>query len=181
MTLDPFHAKLRGMKTWPDVTKPPSGLGPFRNLHALYVVEHMREDEREEILALVGSDAFVPEVVAAGFIGQRGIRFTLMGADGIPLAIGGAEEIRPLVWQLWSASTPECWSTDWRRLTKACRWVMDGLMADGARRIQVSTLASRTGARRWFERSLRMRYEGTSLRFGRNGEDVARFARIAEG
>jgi hypothetical protein len=179
MTLDPFHAKLPRMKTWADVTKRPRGLQKFSNADAVFLCPVMREDERAEYAARSGQ--FDAEVVAAGIIASPGWKFTLVGADGMPIGCGGVEEIRPGVWQGWSISTPEAWATDWRRITKACRWVMDGLMAEGARRIQVSTLASRKATRQWYERSLRLQYEGTARQLGRNGQDIAHFARVREG
>lgn len=167
---------LRGMV----VTKPPSNLVPCKLVHLLYLCERMRPDEIEQYLALTMGKEYHPDTAAIGFANTPGIKFTLLGPDGYPAASGGYEEVLPGVWQSWMVGSTEGWETSWRGLTKATRWLMDGLFELGARRLQTSALASRTRALEWYERGLLMQREGTLRNFGANGEDVAMYARVME-
>src|SRR5262249_33098205 len=123
------------------VTRPPSCVVPFRNVHALYLCERAREDEIEQYLAITGAKEWNSEVAAAGFIGMPGMRFTLLGADNMPACAGGYHEVSPGVWQSWMVGSCDGWEHSWRSITKASRWLMDGLFEMGARRLQTNCLA----------------------------------------
>lgn len=163
------------------VTKPPSNMVECKNVHLTYLCERMRPDEIEQYLSITGAKTFNAEVVSRGFMNIPGHKFTVLGKDGLPVAAGGYEEVAPGVWQSWMVGSCEGWATHWRSITKATRWLMDGLMEMGARRLQTTALASRTKAIEWYVKSLGLSYEGTWRKFGKNGEDVACFARVAEG
>ena len=158
----------------------PAGLIPFKNMHAVYLCERMRDDERAELLAFTGAKAYDAEVAARGFMSTPGLKFTLLGPDGYPDAAGGVEEVRAGVWQAWMVGSVLGWSRSWRSMTKACRWLADGLFEGGARRLQVHALSSRTLAARWYA-SCGLKHEGTMRGYGAGGEDVSIFARLAEG
>ena len=163
--------------------RPPSNVVECRHAHIVYLCGVMRPDEIEQYLALTGADKYDPDVAARGFINTQGMKFTVLMNDNTPAAAGGFEEVIPGVWQSWMVGSEAGWAEQWRSLTKATRWLMDGLFEMGARRLQTTALASRAGAIDWYTRKkggLGMSYEGTWRRFGRNGEDVACFARIAE-
>ncbi|MGE7136035.1 hypothetical protein ACQKIE_00180 [Luteibacter sp. NPDC031894] len=163
-------------------TRPGSNVVPCTLLHLLYLCERMREDERAQYVALSGAREFVPEVAAVGFYNTPGLKFTVLGPDLFPAAAGGAEEIGPGVWQTWMVGSPDGWAKTWRSLTKAASWMIGGLLEqDGVRRVQATCLCARSAASRWFERSLGMQPEGIWRKYGRNGEDVAIFARVVEG
>lgn len=162
------------------VCKPPKRLIACRNGHIVYLCDRMRRDEVVQYEALTGFP-YDPEVAAQGFINLPGIKFTVVGPDGYPAASGGYHEIIPAVWQSWMVGSEEGWKTSWRAITKASRWVIEGLFAGGARRLQTTALASRTCAIEWYTRSLGLKYEGTHKCFGAHGEDVVAFARVAEG
>jgi hypothetical protein len=161
------------------VCRPPKGLIACRNGHLVYLCDRMREDERLQYEALTGC-AYNPEVAATGFINLPGVKFTVIGPDGFPAASGGYHEVIPGVWQSWMVGTEEGWRTSWRLITKATRWLIEGLMAGGARRLQTTALANRTCAIEWYTRALGLKYEGTHKKFGAHGEDVVAFARVAE-
>lgn len=76
--------------------------------------------------------------------------------------------------------TIDGWTLHWRSIITAKRWLMDGLFEMGARRLQTNALASRAEALAWYGRSLGLVREGTWRKYGRQGEDVAAFARVAE-
>lgn len=158
------------------VTRPPSCVRECRNWHIQYVCDHMRPDEIDQYEAFYGP--FSPDVAAQGFINTAGMKFTVIGPDGMPAACGGYHEVARGVWQSWMAGTPEGWEKCWRSITKASLWVMDGLFEMGARRLQTNALASRTRAIDWYEKSLRLEREGTFRAYGANGEDVALFSRV---
>jgi len=162
------------------VTKPPKNTVRFLNWHAQYLTERMRPDEIEQYIALTGAKEFDPEVAARGFMNIPGHKYTLIDDEGFPIVCGGYQEVQPGIWQSWMVGSMDGWGKYWRSITKASRWMMDGLMELGARRLQTNALASRTQAIEWYKRSLKMSYEGTWRRFGSNGEDVACFARVSE-
>lgn len=161
-------------------SRPPSNVVPCRNAHLQYLCERMRPDEIEQYLALTGAKDYDPDVAARGFQNLNGLKFTVLGPDGLPVAAGGYEEVQPGVWNSWMVGSMEGWGTSWRSMTKATRWLMDGLFEMGARRLQTQALASRARAIEWYERSLGLQREGTLRKLGRDGEDVACFARVAE-
>lgn len=161
-------------------SKPPANVVPCKNGHLLYLCERMRPDEIEQYVALSGATQYDPEVAARGFMNIGGLKFTVLGTDFLPVASGGYEEVRPGVWLSWMVGSMDGWSTHWRSMTKGARWLMSGLFEMGARRLETRVLCSRTRAIEWYERSLGLVYEGTARKYGKNGEDVACFARVAE-
>lgn len=162
-------------------TRPGSNVIPCTLKHLIYLCERMRDDERAQYMALSGAATFVPEVAAVGFFNTPGLKFTVLGSDCYPAAAGGAEEIGPGVWQTWMVGSPDGWSKAWRSLTRAASWMIGGILEqDGARRVQATCLCVRSAASTWFERALGMQPEGIWRKYGRNGEDVALFARVVE-
>lgn len=161
-----------------EVTKPPSNLVACRNAHLQYLCERMRPDEVEQYLALTQHKDFDPDLAARVMMNTPGMKFTLVGDDGLPACAGGYEEILPGIWQSWMVGSVEGWGKNWRSITKGSRWLMDGLFQMGARRLQTSALASRTQALEWYERSLGLEREGVMRAFGRNGEDVVLYSKV---
>jgi hypothetical protein len=160
------------------VIHPPSNVRECRNWHIQYVCDHMRADEVDQYRAVSGAVDYRPDDAAAVFIAMPGHKFTVIGADGLPAACGGYQEVMPGVWQSWMVGTEPGWKTNWRAITKACRWVMEGLFAMDARRLQTNSLASRTQAIEWYERGLGLVREGTWREFGAQGQDFACFSRV---
>ncbi|MGO1069318.1 hypothetical protein [Lysobacter sp. CA199] len=160
--------------------KPPSNLVECTLRHLIYICDRVRPNERDQFVALGWADDFVPDIVAHGLFGKGGPRFTCLAEDNTPAIAGGYEEIAPDVWQSWMIGTPEGWVEQWRNVTRASKWVMAGLFRQGARRLQTSCIADRADAIRWYEKSLGLRREGVWRQFGKNGEDVAHFARVRE-
>lgn len=157
---------------------PPGNMIACKNSHLIYICERMREDEIAQYIVLSGHREYDPEFAAREFMNLPGHKFTIIGPDGYPAASGGYHEVFPGVWQSWMAGTQQGWDTNWRSLTKGCRWLMDCLFDHGARRLQTTALASRTKAIQWYIDGLKMRQSGVMTAFGINGEDVAMFERI---
>lgn len=163
-----------------ELTMPPNGVVPFAMWMADYVCKNLRPDEIQQYEALSGVAKYEPEVAALGWCNTPGPKFGLVARDGTPLVIGGYIPVIDGVLHSWMAGTPQAWETHWRSITKAARWMGDILLASGARRLETVCLASRTLTIEWYIHSLRMQPDGVAVRFGRNGEDAARFVRLKE-
>lgn len=158
---------------------PPSNLVACRPAHLVYLAHRMRADEIDQYLALTGAERYDPDVAVRGFINIPGpAKFTVVDRSGAPVVAGGFEEVIPGVWQSWMVGTDEGWAENWRSITKATRWLMDELLAGGARRLQTTALANREAAIHWYTNGLGMHQEGRWKNYGRNGEDVVQFARL---
>lgn len=158
----------------------PPGIVPARNWHFQYIAERMRPDEIENWKAVTGARDYIPDVAAGAFIAGAGVKFVLLDGAGIPVAGGGFENQGFGVWDGWMAGTLEGWTTHWRSLTKAARWYMGHLFTEqGARRITITTMASRSCATDWYRRSLGMQLDGVMRAAGAHGEDMVIYSRLA--
>lgn len=162
-------------------SKPPANVVAPRNWHFQYLADHLRPDEIEHWLAISGAASFDPDVAALAYMNTPGLKFTLLGRDGMPVVAGGFHEVEPGVWQGWMVGTLAGWHSHWRMITKASRWLMGQLFALGAQRLCVNTIASRTAATCWYARALGLRLEGTLAGAGHRGEDFVYYARTARG
>ena len=160
--------------------KCPSRVVKTRPLDILFVAQNMRPDEIEQLIAIRDVEGYDPDETAVWFMNKLGPKFTLLDKNGLPICVGGYEPVLPGVWQSWMLGTMEAWETDWRSITKACRWLAEELFLAGARRLQCNALASRTAACEWYVRSLKMTPEGVWRKFGLQGQDIACFSRLAE-
>lgn len=139
-----------------------------------------REDEREQYSSLFGGP-YDAEACAFDLYNRsrQGVSLTLYGDDGEPMMAGGWVEYEPGIWTSWMVATQAAWDTNWRSITKLSRKVMDQLFRDGARRLQINALATRTKTLQWYERGLKMQREGTLRGWCRDGRDLAMFGRLA--
>lgn len=160
-------------------SSPPKNVIAARNWHLQYIAERMRPDEIAHWLAVSGAMAYDPEVAAAGFIATPGMKFSVLQADGNPAICGGFHEVARGCWDGWMVGTLEGWATCWRSITKANRWLIGELFADGARRVCVSTIAERVEATAWYVDGLGLQYEGRHRAAGAHGEDIVFYSRIA--
>jgi hypothetical protein len=138
---------------------------------------NLRPDDREQLAALFGDVS--DDSLAAMIMLKSGPKFTVLNEQGMPVCAGGYEPVADGVMQSWMIGNDEGWTLHWRTLTKAARWMMDTLLEGGVRRLQTMALASRSAACRWYTGSLKMQPEGVMRGFGRGGEDVAIFSRLA--
>ena len=145
-----------------------------------YLAARLRPDEREQFAAFTGMDRYDEHVASRAWVMAGGLAYTLIGRDGLPFALGWFEEIRPGVWETSGIGTPEGWAQHWRAITKESRRRMDALFAAGARRIQITALASRMSALEWYERGLKMQREGVLRGYCANGADAVLYSRIKE-
>ncbi len=147
-------------------------------LDILLMCRDIRPDDIEHYLAYGIADSWDFEQAATYFYAKPGFRFCYQAADGRPLAVAGWSPVTPGCFDGWMVSPLSTWEQRGGWLTRACQRGMAHVFAAGARRLQVETLASRTGACEWYELGLKMRPEGVKPSFGRNGESVACFSRL---
>jgi len=144
---------------------------------ALYVCRNMAPLERREREALLGD--FDVEAHAVDLWRSAGIKYTCFDAvSGRAVVIGGVNESFSGVGQTWMCSTQE-WAIAVREVTRYSRRVFKSLLETELHRIETLSAAFKTDAHRWFK-LLRLEYESTARRLGRNGEDFYRFARLRE-
>lgn len=158
----------------------PANLVPARNWHFQAIAERMRPDEQDHWLALSGAASYDADTAAVGFINTPGVRFAILGMDGMPCVVGGFLRLRGNVFESWMAGTLAGWDVQWRTITRAARWAVREQFRAGADRIQVTTLASRVLACDWYEKALGMYCEGIIVRAGAHGEDLVTFATLKE-
>jgi hypothetical protein len=160
------------------VIRCPSNVAPLTELDILFLFPRMRADEQDQLDAFYD---FADEREARRFfLNKTGPAFTLFDEGRMPVVCGGWESVAEGVMQSWMICREDAFERHWRSITKASRWLMDELLARGVRRLQTNALASRTAACQWYVDGLKMRQEGVWRKFGRGGEDVACFARVAE-
>lgn len=160
----------------------PSNVVPCRPEHIVYLVQHMREDERAQFIALSGLDEFNEDAAVRWFIDaafQSGLfAITVLQDDNLPAAAGGFQPAGTGVRQAWMLGTADGWSQQWRSLTKATCWLIDRIFEGDHHRVQTSAITSRERAIEWFERSLGFKPEGVWRHYGIRGEDIAHFSRL---
>lgn len=144
-----------------------------------YLAKRMRRDEIEQFLAYSGLTEYVPDIAARAFALTPGRSFVLVGPDDLPVLAGGFQPLTGGVYDGWMVGTDAGWEKHWRAITKTGRRLMDMMFADGAHRIQIASLASRTAAHAWYERSLHMTREGVLKRYCADGQDAVMFARTS--
>jgi hypothetical protein len=155
----------------------PDNLIAAKNWHMQYIAERMRPDEITHWKAVSGSDRYDPEVAASGFISTPGVKFAVLNKDGTPAAVIGTFEGLPGVWTGWMIGTMDGWSSEWRSLTRATRWLIDEWMQAGAKVVRICTIEERAQAMDWYERGLLMKYEGVHRCSGAQGQNIVFFSR----
>lgn len=162
------------------MTRKPSRLRPTVPMDIFYICHNMRQDEVEQLRAFFPMDEYDPDEAALMFLNKGGPKMTLVDENDMPICVGGYESVSEGVMQSWMAGTMEGWQKHWRSITKSSLWMIEQLFMQGIARVQTNALASRVGACEWYVKSLGMTYEGTWRKFGRQGQDVACFSRLAE-
>lgn len=157
----------------------PAGFVPAKNLHLQYLAEHMRPDEQRNWLALTGAREYDAEVCASALIATQGLKFVLLQPNGLPAMAGGFDPQGHECYAGWMVGTMDGWGASWRSITKAARWACAEMFEAGARRITITTMASRSGACDWYSRFLGFRRDGVLRAAGAGGEDMAVYSRIA--
>lgn len=140
----------------------------------------MRPDERDQWCAFRGLSKYDPEACARDMVSHGPASWVLLEDDGTPFFVGGFTCQRPGVWTNWGAGTLDGWARHGRAITRICRREMDALLADGAHRIEIISLADRTAAADWYARGLGMTEAALLRHYAADGRDAVCYARIAE-
>lgn len=159
---------------------PPKNLVKAKHADILLLCQNMRPDEIEQMQAFFDLDEYDADAAALILMNKQGPKFTLLDNNGHPVCSGGWEPVGHGIMQSWMVGTMAGWDRHWRSITKSSRWLMDTLLDNGIRRLQTNALASRVDACRWYTDGLKMQPEGIWRKYGRQGQDVAAFARVAE-
>lgn len=142
-----------------------------------YLARRMREDERQQFVALSGLPAYDADIAARAIASTPGPTFVVLEGD-MPVLLGGFDPLRTGVYEAWLVGTDEAWSRHGHAFTRICRRAIDQILHADGHRVQVCALASRTAAHDWYERFLGMEREGVHKRHGANGEDFIMFAKV---
>ncbi len=145
--------------------------------HILLLADHAPAEEIAQHEAFTGIE-WDAGAVAARYYRGIGHKFALLDVANMPVAAGGWEPEGNGTWSSWMITGPDAWREHGLALTRHCRDVMDTLFHAGARRLELQVLATRTGARDWYVKGLRMTEEGTRRQYGANGEDAVMYARV---
>lgn len=143
-----------------------------------YIAARLRPDEQEQFAAFVGAERYNPDTAARAWLLTGGLAYCLIDAEGRPFALGWFEQLRPGVWETSGIGTMDGWARHWYAITRESRRRMAALFADGAHRIQIVALASRTEACAWYEKGLGMQREGVLRGHCANGADAVVYSRI---
>lgn len=145
----------------------------------VHLAHTMRPDEIAQFEAMTAR-AYDADQAAGAFIAAPGIKYALIGAEGRAFAAGCFEYVRPGVIETWGIGTLSAWTNHWRAITKVCRRQIDSFLANGAHRVQIVSLASRTQAHVWYERGLGLKREGTLRKFFPDGSDAVMHAKVSQ-
>lgn len=159
----------------------PANLVQARPWHFLHLAERLRPDEQRHVLAMSGADRYDPDVAAAAAISSEGMRFAMLDDAGVPIVAGGFVPLRGDCWEAWMMGSIDGWEAKYRCIARAVRWSMDQMFANGATRLQITTLADRFDALDWYERALGMRCDGKLCSAGAHGEDLVIYSRVKRG
>lgn len=130
-----------------------------------------RTDERREWCADTGRTYFDPDLCARSLIRNDGPAWLLMSPEGEPWIAAGLEPVRPGVYRAWAVGTHEGWDAGWRSITKQGRRMLREALQQGARRIEIVSLADREETHRWYE-TVGFRLEGRLRRHFTDGSDA---------
>lgn len=151
---------------------------PFKLEDAAAICRDLSQEERRVFTALSGQE-FDPEAAAARGYLTTGLSWVFVGV-GLPIAVGGLNEVIPGVRRSWFYATDTAWEAYGRELTAVVRGIIAEALAEGStRRIETLTLASQTRAREWYEK-IGLRYESTLRNYGINGEDAVLYVALRD-
>ena len=138
--------------------KAPANMTHLQPDHLVYLAINARPDEVEQYAQLEGVEYKPLQVASYIWNELNGPRFAVLDATGTPVAAGGYFPVDTEgTWQSWMLGTSDGWRAHWRSITKATRFLVEGMLNEGfANRLETYVCAKRAGAIEWFERSLGM-------------------------
>ena len=140
---------------------------------AIYIVENMRRDDLEEVIATRWNDDAYG--FAAECMNLPGVRLVAKTPDNIPVAMGGVATWNPGVGQAWMVGT-ESIGLIGTEIAHACRKSIKALFETGTiHRIQAFSAATHTQEHRWLK-AIGLHEESRMAKYGKNGEEFIVFA-----
>ena len=147
-------------------------------LDFIKVCLNMPQDEREQLEAFT-REKYDIDSAAIGNFTVAGPKWVIK-ADDEPICIGGFVPQRPGVYRDFMLTTPEAWK-HWFAVTRIARRVMDGMLANGAHRLECVTPATRLAYQpkieKWYA-ALGYTREAPLWRYCANGSDAVIFSRV---
>lgn len=144
-----------------------------------FLCAHARADEVEQYEALNGM-AWDADAVAAELFQRRGEKYLLVTDSGVPVVAGGFEPLCRGVFAGWMVGTQAGWDAFGWRVSLLVRKLVEALFRDGAHRLEIMALSTRTATCHWYMRALKMRFEGAHRGRGAQGETMVTYARTGE-
>ena len=145
----------------------------------VYVAKHMQAIEKTSCSALMWG-WFEPEKLARKLM-RTDMRYCCVDDHHVPVVVGGIDFITPAVGQCWMFGTDD-FPKVVREVTKATRRVLDEILANQVRRIEIRSIETHKVAHEWYRRFLGFTGEPSMLQsYGVNGENFLLFARIRGG
>ena len=148
-------------------------------LDFIHVCLNMPQDEREQLEAFTG-EKYSVDGAAIGNFTVAGPKWVIK-ADDEPICIGGFVPQRPGVYRDFMLTTPDAWTRHWFAVTRIARKAMDGMLANGAHRLEcvapMDRLAARPKIEDWY-RLIGYTREAPLWRYCANGTDAVMFSRV---
>lgn len=160
--------RVRLRDAWGSVTVT---IHPANLRDATWITANMREADRRELVALLGSFETAP--LAATILQASGDEAYVAYLSGQPTVLMGLTPMFPGVMSGWAWGTRRMWRCV-PEMTRFCRARWAEHMADGVRRIEVRTAVDHDLSHRWL-RKLGAKPEGILTEYG-DGLDFAIYA-----
>jgi hypothetical protein len=148
-------------------------------LDFIKVCLNMPQDEREQLEAFTGEKYDIDRAAIGNFM-VAGPKWVIK-ADDEPICIGGFVPQRPGVYRDFMLTTADAWTRHWFAVTRTARKAMDGMLANGAHRLECICPSSRIGKRpeieSWYK-VLSYHREGTLFGYCASGADAIMFSRV---
>lgn len=142
---------------------------------------HLRQDEREQWMALTGAAHYNPEEAAQAVISSSMANaWALVNESGRAVVVGGLDVDRPGVASAWMLGTDAGWASYWYAITRHARRFLHCAIAAGAvHRIEIVALSSREAACAWYQHGLGMVFEGRRPGYFANGASASVFTALS--
>lgn len=134
----------------------------------LFVCKRLRPQDRAEVLATHWTDD-ANELAQPIAFSQQELSWCILGMDGEPIALLGANELWPGMWAPWAMATPRFAEIGWALTRFVKRTMIPRMVELGFNRAECRTLESNVEAQRWLERLGAVR-ESENPRVGKNNE-----------
>jgi hypothetical protein len=139
----------------------------------------MPQDERDQLEAFTG-EKYDIDGAAVGNFTVPGPKWVIKWDDE-PICIGGFVPQRPGVYRDFMLTTPGAWEKHWFAVTRIARRAMDGMLQNGAHRLEcvapAKRLADRSCIEKWYA-AIGYNKEATLHGYCASGADAVLFSRV---